>query len=247
MCSHGGCSVSESSGHQVEATDTRLGLSTCPAYSPDVDPTNQDFNLNSPNKGQLSDTISDVPVDTGTARTSIPKGLTEAEEEELRSELTKVLAAKERHYGELKRKLGLTPLGGLKQNLSKNWHGVQVSNMYLSASSILEDLSEKLTHSEAYKKTQETLSQERQKTAVALSNVSSAISRKLGDMRNSATSRRMAVTTFLHQQEAAINLCRITPLSRALWTHSLTSFEYVKLASLFSFELLQQLLAGSYF
>ncbi|XP_020837306.1 tumor protein D54 isoform X15 [Phascolarctos cinereus] len=137
-----------------------------------MDPASQDINLNSPNKGLLSDTMTDVPVDTGTARTSIPEGLTEAEEEELRSELTKVeeeivtlrqvLAAKERHCGELKRKLGLTPLDGLKQNLSKSWHDVQVSN--------------------AYKKTQETLSQAGQKTSAALSNVGSAISRKLGDM-----------------------------------------------------------------
>ncbi|XP_074145007.1 tumor protein D54 isoform X15 [Sminthopsis crassicaudata] len=155
----------------------KLGLGPCRAYGPDMDPASQDINLNSPNKGLLSDTMTDVPVDTGTARTSISEGLTEAEEEELRSELTKVeeeivtlrqvLAAKERHCGELKRKLGLTPLDGLKQNLSKSWHDVQVSN--------------------AYKKTQETLSQAGQKTSAALSNVSSAISRKLGDMRNSAT------------------------------------------------------------
>ncbi|XP_075757105.1 tumor protein D54 isoform X9 [Pelodiscus sinensis] len=138
----------------------------------------QDINLNSPNKGLLSDTMTDVPVDsTASARTSVPEGLTEAEEEELRSELAKVeeeigtlrqvLAAKERHCGELKRKLGLTTFDGLKQNLSKSWHDVQVSN--------------------AYKKTQETLSQAGQKTSAALSNVGSVISRKLGDMRNSAT------------------------------------------------------------
>ncbi|XP_054247710.1 tumor protein D54 isoform X9 [Indicator indicator] len=99
----------------------------------------QDINLNSPNKGLLSDTMTDVPVDSAaSARTSVPEGLTLAEEEELRSELAKVeeeigtlrqvLAAKERHCGELKRKLGLTPLDGLKQNLSKSWHDVQVSN-----------------------------------------------------------------------------------------------------------------------
>ncbi|XP_062445021.1 tumor protein D54 isoform X6 [Rhea pennata] len=135
----------------------------------------QDINLNSPNKGLLSDSMTDVPVDNAaaSARTCAPEGLTLAEEEELRSELAKVeeeigtlrqvLAAKERHCGELKRKLGLTPLDGLKQNLSKSWHDVQVSN--------------------AYKKTQETLSQAGQKTSAALSNVGSVISRKLGDMR----------------------------------------------------------------
>ncbi|XP_064530018.1 tumor protein D54 isoform X13 [Pseudopipra pipra] len=155
-----------------------------------------DINLNSPNKGLLADAMTDVPVDNA-ARSAAPEGLTLAEEEELRSELAKVeeeigtlrqvLAAKERHCGELKRKLGLTPLDGLKQNLSKSWHDVQVSNAYLSASSTLEDWNEKLTQSEAYKKTQETLSQAGQKTSAALSNVGSVISRKLGDMRNSAT------------------------------------------------------------
>ncbi|XP_030818865.1 tumor protein D54 isoform X11 [Camarhynchus parvulus] len=133
---------------------------------------NQDINLNSPNKGLLADAMTDVPVDSA-ARGAAPEGLTLAEEEELRAELAKVeeeigtlrqvLAAKERHCGELKRKLGLTPLDGLKQNLSKSWHDVQVSN--------------------AYKKTQETLSQAGQKTSAALSNVGSVISRKLGDMR----------------------------------------------------------------
>ncbi|XP_039182854.1 tumor protein D54 isoform X3 [Crotalus tigris] len=160
----------------------------------------QDINLNSPNKGLLSDTMTDVPVDNLSAaamaapsRTLPYNGLTEAEEEELRSELIKVeeeigtlrqvLAAKERHCGELKRKLGLTPLDDLKQNLSKSWHDVQVSNAYVSASNTLEDWNEKLTQSEAYKKTQETLYQAGQKTSAALSNVGSAISRKFGDMR----------------------------------------------------------------
>ncbi|XP_010631688.1 tumor protein D54 isoform X7 [Fukomys damarensis] len=143
-----------------------------------MDTTGQDINLNSPNKGQLPDFMIDVPVDPGVAaRTPAMEGLTEAEEEELRTELAKVeeeivtlrqvLAAKERHCGELKRRLGLSALGELKQNLSKSWHDVQVST--------------------AYKKTQETLSQAGQKTSAALSTMGSAISKKLGDMRNSAT------------------------------------------------------------
>ncbi|XP_030388778.1 tumor protein D54 isoform X5 [Gopherus flavomarginatus] len=154
----------------------------------------QDINLNSPNKGLLSDTMTDVPVDnTASARTSAPEGLTDAEEEELRSELAKVeeeigtlrqvLAAKERHCGELKRKLGLTTFDGLKQNLSKSWHDVQGSNAYMKTSEKLGEWNEKVTQSELYKKTQETLSQAGQKTSAALSNVGSVISRKLGDMR----------------------------------------------------------------
>lgn len=51
-----------------------------------------DINLNSPNKGLLSDSMMDVPVDTAVAgQTPAVEGLTEAEEEELRAELMKVL------------------------------------------------------------------------------------------------------------------------------------------------------------
>uniref|UniRef100_A0A2R9A8Q2 TPD52 like 2 n=1 Tax=Pan paniscus TaxID=9597 RepID=A0A2R9A8Q2_PANPA len=162
-----------------------------------MDSAGQDINLNSPNKGLLSDSMTDVPVDTGVAaRTPAVEGLTEAEEEELRAELTKVeeeivtlrqvLAAKERHCGELKRRLGLSTLG-LKQNLSRSWHDVQVSSAYVKTSEKLGEWNEKVTQSDLYKKTQETLSQAGQKTSAALSTVGSAISRKLGDMRNSAT------------------------------------------------------------
>ncbi|XP_076786546.1 tumor protein D54 isoform X9 [Arvicanthis niloticus] len=145
-----------------------------------MDSASQDINLNSPNKGVLSDFMTDVPVDPGVVhRTPAVEGLTEVEEEELRAELAKVeeeivtlrqvLAAKERHCGELKRRLGLSTLGELKQNLSRSWHDVQVST--------------------AYKKTQETLSQAGQKTSAALSTMGSAISRKLGDMSSSYSIR----------------------------------------------------------
>ncbi|XP_042568866.1 tpd52 like 2b isoform X8 [Cyprinus carpio] len=141
-----------------------------------MDSANQDINLNSPHKGLGSDSLSDMPEETGAAAVSpgtLPPGLTEEEAEELRLELTKVeeeihtlrqvLSAKERHASELKRKLGLSPLTEFKQNITKSWQDVQTSN--------------------AYKKTQETLSQAGQKTSAALSTVGTAISRKLGDMR----------------------------------------------------------------
>lgn len=51
-----------------------------------------DINLNSPNKGLLPDAMMDVPVDAaGATQTPAAEGLTEAEEEELRAELSKVL------------------------------------------------------------------------------------------------------------------------------------------------------------
>ncbi|XP_003787834.2 tumor protein D54 isoform X3 [Otolemur garnettii] len=179
------------------ASATRLRHPLQPGCCLNMDSAGQDINLNSPNKGLLSDSMTDVPVDTAVAaRTLADEGLTEAEEEELRAELTKVeeeivtlrqvLAAKERHCGELRRRLGLSTLGGLKQNLSRSWHDVQVSNAYVKTSEKLGEWNEKVTQSDLYKKTQETLSQAGQKTSAALSTVGSAISRKLGDMRNSA-------------------------------------------------------------
>ncbi|XP_077410214.1 tpd52 like 2b isoform X7 [Vanacampus margaritifer] len=159
-----------------------------------MDPVGQDVNLNSPNKGLPVD-LADFPAEgtLGNSGSPLPPGLTEEEAEELRIELSKVeeeistlrqvLSAKERHATELKRKLGLSPLNEFKQNLTKSWQDVQTSNAYVSASATLDDI----THSEAYKKTQETLSQAGQKTSAALTTMSSAISRKLGDMRNSAT------------------------------------------------------------
>ncbi|XP_026776251.1 tpd52 like 2b isoform X8 [Pangasianodon hypophthalmus] len=141
-----------------------------------MDSASQDINLNSPNKGLGSGSLSDMPAEIGASAGSpvtLPPGLTEEEAEELKTELTKVeeeiqtlrqvLMAKERHASELKRKLGLSPLSELKQNITKSWQDVQTSN--------------------AYKKTQETLSQAGQKTSAAFSTVGSAISRKLGDMR----------------------------------------------------------------
>ncbi|XP_075882996.1 tpd52 like 2b isoform X17 [Nelusetta ayraudi] len=145
-----------------------------------MDPASQDINLNSPNRGMASepsDSLSDVPVGGAMGNPANPAplpGLTEEEAEELRGELAKVeeeintlrqvLSAKERHAGELKRKLGLSPLTELRQNFSKSWQDVQTSN--------------------AYKKTQETLSQAGQKTSAVISNMSTAFSKRLVDMSN---------------------------------------------------------------
>ncbi|XP_045063208.1 tpd52 like 2b isoform X15 [Coregonus clupeaformis] len=166
-----------------------------------MDPVGQDINLNSPNKGLGPaggvDSLTDVSVKGGAmavaAVNTLPPGLTEEEAEELRSELVKVeeevntlrqvLLAKEKHSADLKRKLGLSPLNELKQNLSKGWQDVQTSNAYLTASATLDDIAQ----SEAYKKTSETLSVAGQKTTAAFSTMGTALSRKLGDMRNSPT------------------------------------------------------------
>ncbi|XP_067382251.1 tpd52 like 2b isoform X9 [Channa argus] len=163
-----------------------------------MDPASQDINLNSPNKGlgvERSDNLSDVPVEgaVGTSANPAAPGLTDEEAEELHIELTKVeeeintlrqvLSAKERHASELKRKLGLSPLNELRQNLTKSWQDVQTSNAYVRTTEKLGEWNEKVTNSDLYKKTQETLSQAGQKTSAALTTVGTAITKRLGDMR----------------------------------------------------------------
>ncbi len=45
--------------------------------------------------------------------------------------LSQVLAAKEKQVADIKRKLGITPLNEIKQNLSKGWHDVTTSTAYV--------------------------------------------------------------------------------------------------------------------
>ncbi|XP_007231943.2 tpd52 like 2a isoform X3 [Astyanax mexicanus] len=125
----------------------------------------------------------------GASGGTLPPGLSEEEALEMQIELTKVedeiqtlrqvLTAKERHAGELRRRLGISPLAEFKNNISKGWQEVQSSNAYLTASATLDDIS----HSDAYKKTQETLSQAGQMTSSALSTMGSAIRNRFGEMR----------------------------------------------------------------
>ncbi|XP_037706686.1 tumor protein D55 [Choloepus didactylus] len=129
----------------------------------------QELDLDSLNEDLLSQSMAEASAGAYESHpTSEPKDLTDAEQKELRSDLAKLeaeivtlrhaLAVKERRCGELKRKLGLAALVGLRQNLSRSWHEVQVSNAHV-----------------------------KQKTSAALSTVGSAICRKLGDMKKSAT------------------------------------------------------------
>ncbi|XP_042585598.1 tpd52 like 2a isoform X4 [Cyprinus carpio] len=120
---------------------------------------------------------------------TLPPGLTEEEAEEIQVELTKVedeiqtlrqvLVVKERHATELKRRLGIGPLSEIKQNFTKGWHEVQCSNAYLTASATFEEIG----RSDAYKKTQETLSQAGHMTSAAFSSMGSAIRNRFGEIR----------------------------------------------------------------
>ncbi|KAI1901662.1 hypothetical protein AGOR_G00036700 [Albula goreensis] len=134
------------------------------------------------------DSIPEVGEDAVTTVSQATTALTEEEQEELRSELAKVedeiqtlsqvLAAKEKHVAEIKRKLGITPLNEFKQNITKSWQEV--------------------TTSTAYRRTSETISQAGQKATAAFTSVGSAISRKLEDVRLQSLSNSFSIRSLQH-------------------------------------------------
>lgn len=119
-----------------------------------------------------SDSIPEVGEDAA-ATVGMAETLSEEEQDELRKELAKVeeeiqtlsqvLAAKEKHLAEIKRKLGINSLQELRQNITKSWQDV--------------------TSTTAYKRTSETLSQAGQKASAAFSSVGSVITKKFEDVR----------------------------------------------------------------
>ncbi|XP_077789025.1 tumor protein D52 isoform X3 [Podarcis muralis] len=124
-------------------------------------------------QGLLKNEVIPEVGEDAAASVNVAEALSEEEQEELRRELAKVeeeiqtlsqvLAAKEKHLAEIKRKLGISSLQELRQNLSKGWQDVTATN--------------------AYKKTSETLSQAGQKASAAFSTVGSAITKKLEDVK----------------------------------------------------------------
>ncbi|CAB1455100.1 unnamed protein product [Pleuronectes platessa] len=147
-----------------------------------------------------------VNLSTRTPETTIngrpPSDLTDEEVDGLRYELAKaedeiqtlrqVLLAKEKYATDVRRQLGLSPIGNIKQNLSKGWQEVQTSGPYLSASATLDDIS----RSNAYVRTRDGLSQAGHATTSVLSNVGVAITRRLAEMRN--LSHTISVPSMRH-------------------------------------------------
>ncbi|XP_069813538.1 tumor protein D52 isoform X2 [Dendropsophus ebraccatus] len=156
------------------------------------------------------DLLKSEPVPEGEdAAATVTDTLSEEEQEHLRKELEKVeeeiqtlsqvLAAKERHLAEIKRKLGVTPLAELKQNISKGFQDVASTNMY--------------------KKTSETLSQAGQKASAAISTVGSVITRKLEDVKNSPTFKSFEekvenLKASTGDKESFASLLRHSPLTQ---------------------------------
>ncbi|XP_006168986.1 tumor protein D52 isoform X4 [Tupaia chinensis] len=158
-----------------------LYLSPSGNPSPPGSPSLQKFGL------LRTDTVPEEGEDAA-ATMGATETLTEEEQEELRRELAKVeeeiqtlsqvLAAKEKHLAEIKRKLGINSLQELKQNIAKGWQDV--------------------TATSAYKKTSETLSQAGQKASAAFSSVGSVITKKLEDVKLQAFSHSFSIRSIQH-------------------------------------------------
>ncbi|CAI5648286.1 tumor protein D54 isoform X3 [Oreochromis niloticus] len=133
---------------------------------------------------------------------SSPTDLTEEDLDALRFELTKtedeiqalrqVLLAKEQYAADIRRQLGMSPLGNIKQSLSKGWQEVQTSAPYLTASATLDDIS----HSSVYVRTRDSLSHAGQVTSAAMSSVGVVITRRLAQM--STLSHTISVPSMRH-------------------------------------------------
>ncbi|KAK7819532.1 hypothetical protein U0070_002636, partial [Myodes glareolus] len=131
---------------------------------------------------------------------SAPENLSEEEQDELRRELAKVeeeiqtlsqvLAAKEKHLAEIKRKLGISSLQEFKQNIAKGWQDVTATSAYVPlVYTLLDDVKDAFApflwgeEEEGHEdKTSETLSQAGQKASAAFSSVGSVITKKLEDV-----------------------------------------------------------------
>ncbi|XP_013765969.1 tumor protein D54-like isoform X2 [Pundamilia nyererei] len=133
---------------------------------------------------------------------SSPTDLTEEDLDALRFELTKtedeiqalrqVLLAKEQYAADIRRQLGMSPLGNIKQSISKGWQEVQTSAPYLTASATLDDIS----HSSVYVRTRDSLSHAGQVTSAAMSSVGVVITRRLAQMScNPITVEHLAISS----------------------------------------------------
>ncbi|XP_072042684.1 tumor protein D52-like isoform X2 [Amphiura filiformis] len=163
---------------------------------PEYEEEPEDEPLSSPDSAPLYDNsgattpISDLPSPTAS---EIEQN--EAEREVLFNELTEVesdimalrqtLRSKEVRAKEIRRKLGMTPIHRIKEDVSTGWNKLQTSTAYQNTSAKMSEWNEYITTSETYSKTKTGLSSAGQKTTAAFSTFGSVVTRKLGEVRDS--------------------------------------------------------------
>ncbi|XP_077861913.1 tumor protein D52-like isoform X5 [Saccoglossus kowalevskii] len=132
-------------------------------------------NTASPTSGSGDDTLYTDPelVHDEEEKEALRIELNKTEEEI--STLKQVLHAKENRVGEIKRKLGLTPMNQFSKSVKQSWTSVQQSS--------------------AYTKTKTGLTSASQKTGAAFSSFGSAVSKKMGEIRGSNAFKSMEEKT----------------------------------------------------
>ncbi|KAJ8020836.1 Tumor protein D54 [Holothuria leucospilota] len=175
-------------------------LNSAPKYQTyltlvDVDSFEEEEPLSSPETSFVDTTPTDTPKDLESPSGAPPSTLTDEEREELQKELDELnndiealrqtLHSKETTLKEIKRKLGITPMGEFTNKARQSWGSVQQSQAYQTTSGKLKEWNEAIVSSETYNKTKTGLQTAGQKTGAAFTSFGSAVSRKLGEVRGS--------------------------------------------------------------
>lgn len=129
--------------------------------------------------------LSDDPVERERQISEWTEELRKVEEEI--GMLRQVLGSKVRRANQLKRSLGITPFQELKHDLQVGINHIRESPTYQKTNETLHDWNEKLTHTAAYQKTSAAVKIASEKTSTALTTVGAAVTKKLGDIKNSET------------------------------------------------------------
>ncbi|XP_072175925.1 uncharacterized protein [Diadema setosum] len=111
---------------------------------------------------------------------------TELAEVELDIEaLRQTLRAKEIRAKEIRRLLGITPVAVFKNDMKTGWTNFKQSSAYVNTSNKFSEWNEAVTSSSMYSKTKTGLQSAGQKTGAAFSSFGSAVTKKLGEVRES--------------------------------------------------------------
>jgi len=99
--------------------------------------------------------------------------------------LKQVLAAKQQQASELKRKLGITPIQEMKQDIKQNIQTIKDSAAYQKTNEKLHEYGAQLAGTQAYQKTSAGLKTAGESTKSAIAGLASFTGRKLSEARNS--------------------------------------------------------------
>jgi len=145
--------------------------------------------------------VASPEYDNAINREFIDPGLSPEEREQKRQEyeqelakledeiltLRQVLSSKVRQAGDLKRKLGITPMVELKQDLRQGLQNIKETDAYQKTNETFHKVGDSVSNTTAYQKTSAGVKLAGTKTSSAFSTFGSFTAKKLGEVRNSTT------------------------------------------------------------